>query len=279
MQHPGDAMDTVTSFVSRVDQPGAITVATGFACLNSYRNVGPTPGLPISAYAALPVATRNACRDALRTVYDQLRTQQSAYELASSPAHYQNALQSARLVQQFEEMANLYSNPAQGSQARDRFMAENTQWLLNQAVPGTRMMLWAHNYHVSRLLGAMGNHLARAYGNGYVNLGFLFGRGSFNAVGSGGLRPWNAQLVPNNSVEAIFLATAQARLLFDTRRIASGGTAAQPLGEPILMRSIGAGFDPVRESNYFTTSLCPADYDLLMYVAQTSASTLLPFVR
>jgi hypothetical protein len=78
-----------------------------------------------------------------------------------------------------------------------------------------------------------------------VNLGFLFGRGDFNARGANGsLRSWNAQLVLDHSIEAYFTATTQPRLLFDTRRIAAGGSVAAPLAGPIRMRSIGALFDP-----------------------------------
>jgi erythromycin esterase len=271
MQFPGAAMDTVTSFVARVDSASAPFVYQRFACLNPYRNIG-SSGPFTSNYAGLPAATRAACRDAVEEVFNLIRQRQSDYQSASSVAAYNNVRQSARLVQQFEAVAGRTGS-------RDAFMAENAQWLLDQAGQGARMMLWAHNGHVSRLPGAMGDVLERVYGDDYVNLGFLFGRGDFNAVGSNGLRAWNAQLVLDQSMEAYFTATTQPRLLFDARRIAAGGSVAALLSGPIRMRSIGAVFEPSAEAQYFTSHIFPGDFDLLMYVAQTSASIRLPFVR
>jgi erythromycin esterase len=162
---------------------------------------------------------------------------------------------------------------------RDRSMAENAQWLLTQAGPNARMVLWAHNVHVQNGLNWMGWHLRQAHGDAYVNLGFLFGRGGFNAVGPGtaGLRPWNASIVPAGTLEAVFLATRQPLLLFDTRRILDGGDDAAPLGGPISMRAIGAGFDSAVETSYYSPYIFPSDFDLLIFIESTTPSTLLPF--
>jgi erythromycin esterase-like protein len=183
-------------------------------------------------------------------------------------------------VQQFEEMASAAASESLSSLARERFMAENAQWLLDQGGPGTRMMIWANNYHVSRRPGAMGNYLGRAYGASYVNLGFLFGRGRFNAIGTsdGGLQSWSAQQVLDGSLESLFLETGKPRLLLDTRRVADGGEAAAPLRGPIAMRSISAVFDPNSELSYFVTNVFPLDFDLLLYISDTNATTTLPFV-
>ncbi|HVT37639.1 MAG TPA: hypothetical protein VHE78_01220 [Gemmatimonadaceae bacterium] len=43
------------------------------------------------------------------------------------------------------------------------------------------------------------------------------------------------------------------------------------------MRSVGAVFNPGRESAFFGYQLFPDDYDLLIYVATSNPSTLLPF--
>jgi erythromycin esterase len=280
MQYPGAAMDTVTRFIGRVDAANASYAADRYHCLNPYRNHGAVFAQIASAYAALPQATRSACHVALQQVYDLLNGSSMAYLAASSAALYANALHSARLVQQFEDMAASSGS----STVRDRYMAENVQWLAQQAGPGARMMLWAHDYHISAVPGAMGSYLRSTYGNDYVSLGFLFGRGGFNAVagtGSGysGLRSWDAELVPNGSLEAAFVATGQPRLLFDTRRIAGGGAVATPLAGPITMRTIGAVYDPAQEASYFGIQLFPGDFQLLIFLASTTPSVLLPFVR
>ena len=281
MQFPGAAIDTVHKFIGRVDPSNATFASDRTSCLHLYRNNGFSSGRPLTEYAALPASTKAACRAGLQELFDLVNNRRAEYERASAPALYENARRSARLIQQWEEMASVWANGAAGPLARDRFMAENTQWLLEQAGPTAKMMVWAHNYHVSRTGGAMGDHLNRAYGNGYVNLGFLFGRGSFNAVGFGTntLQAWSAQRVLPFSMESIFLATGQPRLLFDTRKVNAGPPEARLLAGPIRMRSIGALYNPAVEDGFFQDHQFPREYDLLIYVAQTTPSVLLPFVR
>jgi len=282
MQYPGAAMDSVAAFVDRVDPAKASVVSGKYACMAPYRNYGAQFQNPPSAYATLAQTERDACRRSLQEVFDLLGADSVSYSAASSDSAYSVARHSARAVQQFEEMASAYGSAA-SSVARDRSMAENVQWLMQQAGPGARMMLWAHNAHVSCVSPWMGSALRTAYGDEYVNLGFLFGTGGFNAYGLEGgrytsLRAFNATLVPEGSLESVFLATGRPLLLFDTRLIAGGGSAAAPLAGPIKMRSIGAAFEPANEDGYFDSDMFPADYQLLMYVRSATASTLMRFI-
>jgi erythromycin esterase len=282
MQSPGFAMDTVASFVGRVDAPNAQYVADRYACLRRYRNYGPAAPAKTSDYAALSPGERQACRQALLEVYQLLSANRDAYRSASSDEVYANALQSARVVQQWEEMAAQTSSVEIG-RVRDRSMAENAGWLLQQGGPSARMMVWAHNLHVVNQTDRMGAALRSAFGEDYVNLGFVFGTGAFNAVEQNGstfgyLKAWSTGVVPDGSIESIFMATGRPLLLFDTRRIAAGGSAAALLGGPLLMRSIGATFSPAWESYYFQSQVFPADFQLLLFVRSTTPSTLLSFV-
>jgi erythromycin esterase-like protein len=126
----------------------------------------------------------------------------------------------------------------------------------------------------------MGSWLRQTHNESYVNLGFLFGRGGFNAVGIGsvsGLRPWTAEIVPEASYEAAFVGTGRPLLLLDTRLIPGAGSVARALSGPLPMRSIGAGFDPAQERQFYTTQTLPNDFDMLLFVGTTSPSVLLPF--
>jgi erythromycin esterase len=275
MQSPGASIDSVAAFVQRVD-PGAVAEITAdYLCLSDFRNRGPTPGRPTSAYASLSASARVDCAAAVKAVYDLLTTRRAQYEAASSTAVYQSVLHHARLVQQFEGMAA-------SSQSRDASMAENVTWIRDQAGPNAKIVLWAHNGHINAVRNLMGGYLRTAYGSDYVNLGFAFGRGTFSAVGQSGntflsLGTFSSNIFPNASIEAIFGATDKPRLLFDARQIAGGGTAAAQLAAPIRMRSIGCCFDPSRESAYFSATRFPANFDLLVYFATGSASQRLPF--
>ena len=285
IQFPGAAMDSVASFIGRVDSARASFVGSKYECIAPYRNNGAVFSRSPTDYAALPQTERDACNRSLQDVIDLIGANSVSYSGASSDSAYSRALHSARAVQQFEELASASgSSSASAVAVRDRCMAENVQWLMRQAGPGARMMLWAHNGHVASRSGWMGGALRTVYGADYVNLGFLFGTGSFNARGLEGgtptdLRTFNASLVPEGSLESVFMATGRPLLLFDTRLVAGGGSAAAPLAGPIGMRSIGAAFDSDNEAGSFAPSLFPSDYQLLMHVRAATPSTLLPFVR
>lgn len=72
-----------------------------------------------------------------------------------------------------------------GMDTRDRYMAENTAWLLDY-FENDRVVVWAHNYHVSNfesgVVSTMGNYLNYRLGNQYAIIGFLFSQGTFTAA-------------------------------------------------------------------------------------------------
>jgi erythromycin esterase len=283
MQFPGAAMDSVLAFVRRVAPSDTAFVTDRYACLSAFRNRGAVPGYrpPNQAgYAAQPFALRADCRRALTEVHDRVRDRRAPWTALTSGSSYAAALQSARVVQQWEQMADQAMTTTTRPQTRDYFMAENTIWLLNQAGSSARVVLWAHNGHVANRVGWMGSWLRISHNESYVNLGFLFGRGGFNAVGMGsvtGLRPWTAEIVLETSYEAAFVGAGRPLLLLDARLIPGAGAAARALGGPLPMRSIGAVFDPAQERQFYTTQTLPNDFDMLLFVGTTSPSVLLPF--
>jgi hypothetical protein len=88
------------------------------------------------------------------------------------------AIQNARLVLEYVEMKA-------GTRTRDESMADNVDWIVKHN-PGAKIVLWAHNGHVSNTgygsTGSMGSHLRQMYGKQMVNFGFAFNEGSFRAV-------------------------------------------------------------------------------------------------
>lgn len=280
MQYPGASMDSVRTFLYAVDRVAHSDALSRYKCMDFYRNAGPTfGGGKASEYAALSDSVKGACAAALKGVFDNLDHKKAEYEAASAPPRYTAALHAARLVQQFEAMI---ASAATGTQVRDASMAENITWIRDQAGPNAKIVLWAHNGHINSVPPWMGGYLRTSFGADYVNLGFAFGRGTFTAVTQTGttlglLSTWSASLIPKSSIEAAFDATTKPRLLLDMRKITSGGAAAAPLGGPISMRSIGSTFDQQRESAYFSFQRFPDDFDLMIYLATTTASVTLPF--
>lgn len=64
---------------------------------------------------------------------------------------------------------------------RDRVMAENVGRLLAQSGPDSKIVLWAHNAHISNCTGCMGHYLKQQFGDQAYLLGFEFDHGSFTS--------------------------------------------------------------------------------------------------
>ena len=149
-------------------------------------------------------------------------------------------------------------------------MAANVVWM-QQRNPSARLFLWAHNGHVTRRAGAMGDWLTRQIGDAYRNVGFAFGTGSFNAIVSDatgaslGLTSARVDRVDPASLDGAFQATGAPRLLLDTRKIPGGGAAASTLtGQLLPTRWIGSGFRAEEVSGYYWGVLLPYDFDGLL---------------
>ena len=271
MQYPGAAMDSVNSFVSRASSGEAAFVTQHFNCIAGFRNNGAFFVKPTGMYLAQTTEIKNACRDSLAKVTKLLTDNAAPLTAATTDSAYALALQSARLVQQYEAMARV----SIGSPARDSAMAANVDWLLSRAGSSAKMVLWAHNGHVARRSAMMGKLLAAEHGANYRNLGFLFGKGSLTAVGpTQQVSTLEASYVSPFSLEAAFLATGRKRALMDARRFADAG--APGYLRDASMRSIGSVFIPSSERYVYYVHPLPETFDILIFIAATGASQRLP---
>ena len=89
------------------------------------------------------------------------------------------AIKNARTIKQFVETAlgGIY-------EGRDKAMAENIEWIINQRKPNTTILIWAHDSHISRgdnldpgsnfFFGkSMGSYLSKKYGDNYRSFGLF----------------------------------------------------------------------------------------------------------
>src|SRR5687768_15977540 len=153
-------------------------------------------------------------------------------------------------------------------------MADNVDWILDYAPAGSKIVLWAHNLHVSKRPGWMGKYLQQRHGDDMVVLGFAYGTGRYNALErSRGALQDNETLPPiPNSVEAYLGSAGIPRFILDLRR-ATNGAPAQWLKTTKGFRNIGAlavrcAFMQVTATN---------EYDALLWFDHTNSSVLLPF--
>jgi erythromycin esterase-like protein len=67
------------------------------------------------------------------------------------------------------------------SGTRDPVMAKNVGEILDSLPANSRIVLWAHNAHISNAPGRMGSYLKSKYGDEAYLLGFEFNQGSFTS--------------------------------------------------------------------------------------------------
>ncbi len=189
------------------------------------------------------------------------------------------AVQYARLIKQFAE-ENI--NPM--GLYRDKAMADNISWILSQRRPGTRMLIWAHDVHISR--GeypdnsynyhrgiSMGSWLAKKYGGLYKAFGISTYTGGYRAFpGYTDYSKWitcPAFPAPVGSLDEalhqICLKRRSAALLLNLQQAKKQDWFVKPL--------------PVRFANhvcyeyaYWTRFVIPFQFDGIFFADTTSAA-------
>lgn len=263
------SVTALTAYLKLVDPSHADAIMQHFNCYAPYEGL-------IAQYRALPSATKNACRDQLQALYDAIASSRDAYIAKSDAVTYERQLHYARSIQQTEDM-NSYR---QGDfEARDAFMAENIDWITRIGDPGAKVIVSAHNTHVSTeedyLMGAV---LRERYfpGNEMVNFGFSFDHGSFNSiplVGGGGKLVAFTVATPTDGIEPFFRTAAKPRFFIETRH--AGSRAAREIFDRTEgMWDIGIVFDPAHASDWHYPQALAKSYDVVIWIESTSASHL-----
>jgi erythromycin esterase len=248
------AKDNVAQYMQKVDPQAAKQVADNYSCY---------PG------------NSDTCQKKLQAVYDWLGQHQADYTAKSSAEEFSLALHSARVAVQYQDFTANSNNGL----IRDRYMAENVTWLLDQAGPDAKIVLWAHNGHVGMSgdenFQTMGNYLRKQYGNQMVVFGFLFYQGSFNACGTPTFQTFHVGAPPINSYESFFHEADLPHFFLDLRSVKAGAAASDWLLVPHPFRQIGSCYHPnVMQSGFLTAALARV-FDVVIYFQDTSPSLLL----
>ncbi|MFE9724012.1 erythromycin esterase family protein [Streptomyces sp. NPDC005794] len=226
-----------------------------------------------------PIAERERTAALVGRAYELLRKQgpggdQQAYEWV---------LQHARAISQTGTLYAYYdfSDPEKIARAmlyRDRVMAENTVWW--QRHTGHRMLLSAHNGHVSyesdnpeQYPKTQGEFLREAVGAEYMNIGYTFGRGSFNAMDltdpEEPYRRFSVEPLGVGSNEEVLERVLRRDYYVDLRAVPE--PTRDWLTAKRLTRSIGNAWP---EDPYLTS--LGRQFDVLIHLHRVTAADLLP---
>ena len=274
MQYPGMAVHNVVEYFGAVDPDRTPQVSTRVDCLGRYAN-DPAGLFPDPNYRAQADSYRAACGASLDEVRELLLANRDAYEAVSGEEGFAVALQSLRVAVQ-------YHLSVTGDQTRDESMAENTIWIDERLGPDSRMVLWAHNFHVSKQPGAQGWYMQGKYGDAMVVVGFTHEGGRFTAVhqrGSSYLGLAEHTLgVPRPLSYEHYLSSAPApRFVLDMRNRDTNSAGSSWLAGPRPFRSIGCCYDPDLAFRYWSEPPLTEWFDVLIHFESTRPTTVLPF--
>jgi erythromycin esterase-like protein len=149
--------------------------------------------------------------------------------------------------------------------------------VIEQAEPGVRAVLWAHDFHVSKAATdgtiAMGQHLAKRFGKRYLSIGFAAGGGSITAMVRGeGVHTIAVGDPPAGGIDGTFARAGHPRFLLDLRA-APAGVVRDWLAAPQQKRSIGSIY--TSEPNMDEVVHLSRTHDAIIFVDRTSASHVL----
>lgn len=267
------AMNDVAAYLRRVNAAAADSAEAYFACYRGYQD---RIGQATPNYATALPEVKQACRAGVRAVHALMERRAGELVGATGRAAYETALRTARVVVQNEDMRG---HP-DGTNKRDTYMAENVAWIADVAEPGERVVLWAHNAHMSRWLQFMGVPLTSRFGAGYVVVGFSFYRGGLNAVeATTGLRAVTAEDARPGSYEHEFNRLGHARFYVDLRPVRAGSVPrdARWLLGPRLFRMVGATYRLSSPNDVYATHELAREYDIMIHLTDVTATQLLSF--
>ena len=271
MQYPGLALQNVLDYLGEVDPESVPAFTSQVDCLQLYANrVGGS--FPNDRYGDLSATYRAECGQSLSEANDLLLAKREEYEAASSEGAFEVALQSMRVAFQYHLMIT-------GHQGRDESMAENTERVMRQIGPEGRMVLWAHNYHISNQRNAQGSYMKETFGDDLVTLAFTHERGSFTAYSRNARsnQAWELDPPLADSVEHYLSAASAPQFILDLRTVDENTPGGSWLTERRETRSIGCCYEEEEPENYWFPRQMTELYDLIAHFESTGPTTVLPF--
>ena len=204
------------SFLRQVDAAEASFLATHLHDLVGAPWQGP-PQAP---------GTVEAWRAALERLQHQARQRRQRWLARSSPVAFDRY---QRCLVLLEQGTRLLEGGVQRVSTREKAMADNVHWLLSAAAPDARVVLWAHNGHISKSptgragFAPMGWYLAQTLGAAYLPIGLVFHEGGFAGVTAGQPGAHTVAPMAADTLGRALVASGLPLLALDLRQLPAHG--------------------------------------------------------
>jgi erythromycin esterase len=229
------------------------------------------------------MAADRRAADLGRRLLARLDAHRQRYELQTSPEEWTAARAAAAMLVEFLAACAVLPEKTFQEPAirRNEFMAENIEWILDEAAPGAKVVVWAHNDVIGRQPLALGEALAKRFGSDYRPLALTFGTGSIHAIHTP--IKWDPPFAQHldvhvlagpspEQIETLFLRAELDVFALDFRDSREDPALRAWLDQPRGMWTIGPGYAREREDRgeYATEVMLREQFDGLVFIASTT---------
>ncbi|HVP58791.1 MAG TPA: erythromycin esterase family protein [bacterium] len=242
---PYASMVKVKAYLDRVDPDYAVFLDKGPV---DFRSLKTDSWLQLAArYSKMPVSHQSALHLYMNGLTARFEERRSEYITKSSEADYSRALREATAAARANDffISRAGDNLVETTNIRITAMVDNVTWLLNEEAKGERLMIWAHNIHVSRdyigidIPGSamiassypVGRFLSTELGDKLVSIGHSVNRRAYA----------DSVFVPPlaSSFDGALVEVGKPLYLLNLRSVPSGGEAADWINRQNSMRVLG----------------------------------------
>lgn len=154
---------------------------------------------------------------------------------------------------------------------RDLSMAKNATAIIER-YQNSKMILWAHNYHLKNSSDSMGRYLKDNFGSDFANFCLTTRKGYLTAYSAtdslGKLSNFKLNEDFSESLEyKIWLSYLPERFLMNTRDLVNH----LDIKDSLLMLDVGAVYDAENYLNNYITTRLEMEYDYIIYIDSTNA--------
>lgn len=156
---------------------------------------------------------------------------------------------------------------------RDKYMAENLQWILSQN-PESKIIIWAHNGHVKKAgnIKRMGEYLSDTLKTDYINIGFTFYQGEYTAISKEGLKTYKAEEAFAGTYEYFFNSINESIFFLDLKTIKEHNPK---LGQWLLSRHLFRQVGAFKATKEFAQTNLAMDFDAIIFIKESTNSKML----
>ncbi|MFD3156869.1 erythromycin esterase family protein [Haloimpatiens sp. FM7330] len=212
------------------------------------------------------------------------------YISKSSKEEYELYKQNLKIIDEAYDFFKGNQSNSQMQTKRDKYMAENIKWILNFEGQDTKIMVWAHNWHVSKVadninnigenVKRMGSNLYDMYKDKLYVIGFQFSEGTVTAVDKSINRGEESVMLKKCTLHAAkkgsipyILSKVDPLFFIDFKSVNTNKYVKEFISTPKTCRYVDANFNGEDES--YETNILDQCYDGLIYIDKISNSELI----